>query len=67
MLKHALIVNIIHGKKKDMAVFATAKTSKEHLEWTDIAYPSIVPVQVFVKQVDDLRPAFNRQSINSFS
>ena len=47
-----------------MAVFATAKTSKEHLEWTD---PSIVPAQVFVKQVDDLRPAFNRQSINSFS
>lgn len=54
-------------KKKDMVVFATAKTSKEHLEWTDIAYPSIVPAQVFVKQVDDLSPAFNRQSINSFS
>jgi hypothetical protein len=50
-----------------MAVFATAKTSKEHLEWIDIAYPSIVPAQVFVKHVDDLRPAFNRQSINSFS
>jgi hypothetical protein len=50
-----------------MAVFATAKTSKEHLEWTDIAYPSIVPAQVFVKQVDDLCPAFNRQSIKSFS
>ena len=50
-----------------MAVFATAKTSKEYLEWTDIAYPSIVPTQVFVKQVDDLRPTFNRQSINNFS
>jgi hypothetical protein len=50
-----------------MAVFATAKTLKEHLEWTDIAYPFIVPAQLFVKQLDDLRPAFNRQSINSFS
>jgi hypothetical protein len=32
-----------------MVVFATAKSSKEHLEWTDTAYPSIVVAQVFVK------------------
>jgi len=43
-----------------MTVFATAKTLKEHLEWTDIAYPSTVRAQVFVRQEDDLLSAFNR-------
>jgi hypothetical protein len=47
-----------------MTVFATAKTSKEHLEWTDIAYPSTVRAQVFAKEEDDLRPPFNRYSFS---